>query len=95
MALGEPAKAPGGQDSELYLGDRRIGCVVCGATRFDHREVLMNTSGLTFFDLDWANKSAAGAICRACGYVHTFMGDRVEWRSPDDPTPPGTRADGL
>ena len=94
MALGEPARGRGGQDAELYLGDRRISCVVCDGTRFDYREVLMNTSGLTFLDLDWANKSATGAVCRGCGYVHTFMGDRVEWRAPGDPTPEWMRSDG-
>jgi predicted nucleic-acid-binding Zn-ribbon protein len=84
---------------ELYLGARRLDCLMCGGTRFDHREILMNTAGLTFLDLDWANKTAMGAICRTCGHVHTFMGDAVELRAPrldqrDEPAP-WMDADGL
>ena len=70
--LGEPAKPLNRQDAELYLGRRRLSCVACGATRFDYREVLMNTSVLTFLELDWANKSALGAVCRDCGAVPRF-----------------------
>ena len=40
-----------------------------------------NTSGMSFMGLDWANKSADGAISRACGFVHSFLGP-LEWRLP-------------
>jgi hypothetical protein len=77
MALGERAKSPS-EGSSLYLGTRQLSCVVCGADEFAYREVMMNTSGLTFLDLDWANKSALGAVCTTCGFVHAFMGGLVE-----------------
>jgi hypothetical protein len=61
----------------------------------------MTTTGMTFFDLDWLNKSADGVICLRCGYVHVFMGNAHQYVDPavvdpadlpDDPVgggPPG------
>ncbi|MDP0399861.1 hypothetical protein [Tsukamurella strandjordii] len=59
-----------------------LSCLVCRGTRFRQREVLMNTSGATMFGFDWANKSGDGAICAACGFVHTFMGPGHRWVDP-------------
>ena len=78
--IGKPAQPLGRGDSEVFLGERQLFCLVCEGASFGYREVLMNTSGMTFLDLDWANKNAHGIICRSCGYVHTFMGDQVRWR---------------
>lgn len=61
---------------------RRLACLVCGNDLFQQREVLMNTSGATMFGVDWANKSADGAICTACGFVHTFLGPGHYWVKP-------------
>lgn len=58
---------------------RPLGCVVCQGDAFYSREIKLQTTGMTFFDLDWANESAEGVVCLACGYVHTFAGSRVEW----------------
>ena len=60
-----------------------LSCQICGGLDFDQREIKMTTTGMTFFDLDWANKSAQGAICVRCGYVHTFMhSDQLQWLEP-------------
>ncbi|BDD84594.1 hypothetical protein TPB0596_43570 [Tsukamurella pulmonis] len=58
---------------------RYLACVVCGCTTFDRREVKMNTTGASFLGFDWANRSGDGAICTACGYVHTFLGPGHSW----------------
>lgn len=78
--LGAPAN---GRTEVTLANGNRLTCVVCGHDSFVHREVLMNTAGLTFLDLDWANRAGDGAICRACGFVHTFLGVAVSWRVPD------------
>lgn len=65
-----------------------LACQICGGMSFARREVKMTTSGMTFFDLDWLNKSADGVICLRCGYVHTFMGVAHQWVNPAD-VPPG------
>lgn len=74
---------------------RFLGCQVCGGTRFLQREIKMTTTGMTFFDLDWANKSADGAICTRCGFVHTFMGNGLQWLRPEQVKPEDLPADPL
>lgn len=54
------------------IAGRELACHHCDAGDFVEREVMLNTSGLSFFDLDWLNKSATGLICQACGFVHHF-----------------------
>ncbi|SFA73708.1 hypothetical protein [Algoriphagus aquimarinus] len=56
----------------MILGNKLI-CAVCKNDKFWERETLMNTKGMTFFKLDWANKSAQNLICDKCGYVHWFL----------------------
>jgi predicted nucleic-acid-binding Zn-ribbon protein len=53
-------------------------CLVCQGGLFTSRNIKLNTTGMEFFDLAWANKSSLGVICSNCGYVHEFLGDAVE-----------------
>jgi predicted nucleic-acid-binding Zn-ribbon protein len=59
-----------------------LSCQVCGGVEFARREIKMTTTGMTFFDMDWLNRSAEGVICIRCGFVHTFMGDTYQWVDP-------------
>ena len=74
---------------------RFLACHVCEGNLFLQREIKMNTTGMSFLDLDWANKSADGAICRRCGYVHTFMGNGLQWLSPEQVKPEDLPLDPL
>ena len=56
-------------------------CVVCGGAKFRRREIKMNTTGLSFLNLDFANRSAVGVICTSCGFVHMFAGGNLQWDS--------------
>jgi len=47
-------------------------CNVCGGTEFTTRDVLMSTSGATFFGLDWMNPSATAYVCEQCGYIMLY-----------------------
>lgn len=49
-------------------------CVYCGHKEFTERTALLNTPLLTFFGLDWANRSATLLVCNDCNYVHWFLG---------------------
>lgn len=77
---------------------RALHCLVCGGGEFWDREVKLNSSGMEFFGLAWANRSALGLLCATCGYVHEFVGDEVElWDRDvgypgDAGNPPGPRA---
>jgi predicted nucleic-acid-binding Zn-ribbon protein len=72
-----------------------LACHVCQGLMFDHREIKMTTTGMTFMDLDWMNKSAEGVICVRCGYVHTFMGSAHQWVDPSSVDPSHLPTDPL
>ena len=69
------------------FADTPITCVICAGEHFLQREVKLNTSNMEFFDLGWANASALGLICIACGYVHEFAGSAIQLWEPSDPDP--------
>ncbi|MBT8283625.1 MAG: hypothetical protein KJO86_07830 [Muriicola sp.] len=52
---------------------RKLKCTICENDTFWMRKTLMNTKGMTFFKLDWANREAENYICDSCGYVHWFL----------------------
>ncbi len=55
------------------IAGRQVTCSHCGGTEFDRSEAQLNTAGLTFLDLDWANRSAAIFICKRCGHIEWFL----------------------
>ena len=57
----------------LNIAGVQLRCEICKHDRFFTREAMLNTPGLTFFDLDWANASATCAVCANCGYIHWFL----------------------
>jgi predicted nucleic-acid-binding Zn-ribbon protein len=65
------------QPVRAWVQDNPLACLVCGADEFLEREVKLNTSGMEFLDLAWANQSALGLVCTGCGYLHEFVGDTV------------------
>ena len=73
-----PDPAPGA-DVLLRSGEP-LACLVCREQRFTRREIKLNTTGMTLMDLDWANRSGDGAVCKACGYVHVFLDGDLTWR---------------
>jgi hypothetical protein len=68
---------------------RALRCLVCGGGGFWSRTIKLNTSGMEFLDLGWANASALGLICAECGYVHEFAGKAVQLWKADGGYPPG------
>ncbi|MFJ3504492.1 hypothetical protein [Streptomyces sp. NPDC090135] len=54
------------------VGEKKIHCLICEGDTFREREVKLNSTGMEFFNLAWANGSATGLICWSCGYVHLF-----------------------
>ncbi|NML52878.1 hypothetical protein HHL19_08545 [Streptomyces sp. R302] len=55
------------------IGDTPIHCLMCDSDTFREREVKLNSTGMEFLNLAWANESATGLICWSCGYVHLFV----------------------
>jgi len=58
---------------EVQILGNPMSCEICHHNRFYQREGKIQTTGLTFFDLDWLNASATCVVCEKCGYVHWFL----------------------
>lgn len=55
------------------IAGRRLVCQHCGHQEFHTRSAQLHTSGLTFFDLEWLNRSATCYVCDHCGHIHWFL----------------------
>ncbi len=63
------------ESKEHEIKGHKLSCPICNNTRFWTRKSLLNTKGMTFLELDWANKQADNYICDSCGYVMWFLQD--------------------
>ncbi|MDQ3475666.1 MAG: DUF2510 domain-containing protein [Actinomycetota bacterium] len=63
---------PWGQQQAQPSGTQGLRCVNCHFTDFAQSEFLLNTRGMTMFDLDAFNAAANCLICRRCGFIHWF-----------------------
>ncbi|MBN1198196.1 MAG: hypothetical protein JXA23_02510 [Bacteroidales bacterium] len=59
--------------AEYTVSGHKLECPVCHHTKFTTRRTLMNTAGMTFLGIEWANREATNYICGKCGYVMWFM----------------------
>ena len=59
--------------TERLIKGNKLECAVCKNDTFWERQTLMNTPGMTFLGLEWANKKAQNYICDHCGHVHWFL----------------------
>jgi predicted nucleic-acid-binding Zn-ribbon protein len=50
-----------------------ITCLHCGGVQFVQKQILLNTPGMTFFSLDWANKTAFTFTCAKCSQILWFL----------------------
>ncbi|WP_165245230.1 hypothetical protein [Paludisphaera soli] len=62
-----------GRGAGSYLaGGRKLACPHCGGDRFSEGRTLMNTPGMSFANLDWADRRATTLMCERCGLVQWF-----------------------
>ena len=58
---------------EIYLvADKQVVCPHCGSNEFALGSAQLNTTGMTFVGLDWADKSAYTLMCAHCGRIEWF-----------------------
>ena len=62
---------------------KAVSCSHCGNAEFAEGSAQLNTAGMSFLNLDWANKSATTLACTRCGMVHWFL------IKPERMEPPG------
>lgn len=63
---------------EYKSNEIQVVCVHCKYKKFELGKALLNSRGMTFFDLDWLNESASTLICKRCGYIHWFGSEVAE-----------------
>ena len=65
-----------GEDPERFsVAGVSVKCPHCGGQSFEERSAMLNTPGLTFLGLDWANRSATLLVCTRCGHVSWFLNE--------------------
>jgi hypothetical protein len=60
------------ESGNYYAAGKKIICPHCQHDRFESKVVLLNTRGLTFFNLDWMNAAATALLCSNCGLIQWF-----------------------
>lgn len=55
------------------INGHRVKCSQRQHEFFDEGEAQLNTAGLIFFNLDWANKTATILACRKYGFIMWFV----------------------
>ena len=60
------------------VAGKTVVCTHCSHDRFVEGRAQLNTAGLTFFNLDWANRTAATLTCASCGRIEWFLADPEE-----------------
>ena len=71
--LGAMGDRPSG--ARFNVAGRPARCPHCSGDRFVEGRAQLNTAGLTFLNLDWANRSAATLACVGCGSIQWFLED--------------------
>lgn len=49
-----------------------VTCSHCGGKEFSSGTAQLNTAGMTFFHLDWADRTAHTLMCAHCGHIEWF-----------------------
>jgi uncharacterized protein len=92
MLVIDPPEQAGGRnlppesvpDYTLEIAGAPLRCQHCGHRHFLEKKAQLNTSLLTFFDLDWLNRSAMLYVCCRCGLIHWFLPGIGEVEEIDD-----------
>jgi len=79
-ALSRSMQAMGAEPTgERYVvAGKLVTCGHCSGEQFVEGRAQLNSAGLTFLNLDWANRSAATLACTACGRIEWFLADPEE-----------------
>ena len=73
LEVGVKSAMEGPDPCEYRMAGLKVKCNHCGSTLFHARDAQLNTAGMTFFRLDWANKSARALTCAKCSMIQWFL----------------------
>lgn len=71
-SMPEASKKKNRETAQLMVKGRATRCPLCGHEWFWERKVLLNSRGMTFFGLDWANRESRALVCDDCGHILFF-----------------------
>ncbi len=61
------------QDPQSFIvNGNELRCPICNNRHFRSKRVLLNTTAMTFLNLDWANRNANCYVCSNCNYILWF-----------------------
>ncbi|MFI0419008.1 hypothetical protein [Spongiactinospora sp. 9N601] len=55
-----------------FPNGRKLICDTCDNDVFESHRWKLQTTGMSLFNLDWANRDAACFVCTACRRIHWF-----------------------
>ncbi len=58
----------------VEVAGNMLTCPICRNNLFWTRKAQLNTAVATFFNFDWANKSATCFVCSDCTHISWFLG---------------------
>ena len=62
------------QPQPVQVAGNSLSCPVCSNDLFWTRKAQLNSAVATFFNLDWANRSATCFVCSNCTHISWFLG---------------------
>ena len=70
---GLQAMSEGPEGERFVVVGKPVACAHCAHDRFVEGHAQLNTAGLSFLNLDWANRTAATLMCTRCGHIAWFL----------------------
>ena len=67
----EPSKQAK-QAPRFSVAGRSVRCPQCTGYRFIEGRAMLNTAGMTFIGMDWADRDAITLLCTECGHIEWF-----------------------
>ncbi len=62
------------QPEIITIKGHELICPICKNNLFYSRRAQLNTATASFFNLDWANRSATCFVCIECTHISWFLG---------------------
>jgi hypothetical protein len=80
VTKGLKSMSEGPRGDRYSVAGQPVTCAHCHGDLFIEGRAQLNTAGMTFLNLDWANRSAATLACTECGRIEWFLSDpeRIE-----------------
>ncbi|MCE2614066.1 hypothetical protein LVD13_13910 [Flavobacteriaceae bacterium D16] len=61
---------------KVEVHGKPLQCRICDHDTFYKRRSQLNTQLATFFNVDWANRSAVCYVCAKCSHIDWFLGEK-------------------